>query len=114
MNRQAPAARNAVRSRDRHEPLAQATAMNAGHAPLAGLDAALGGSLAADRPPATPVGVGPVRIRHLGVAPSVHPEAYVAPTAVLSGQVASAPAAASCTARCWPPRAARCRSARGA
>ena len=26
-------------------------------------------------------------IRHLGVAPSVHPEAYVAPTAVLSGQV---------------------------
>ena len=26
-------------------------------------------------------------IRHLGMAPSVHPEAYVAPTAVLSGQV---------------------------
>ena len=28
-----------------------------------------------------------MRIRHLGMAPSVHPEAYVAPTAVLSGQV---------------------------
>ena len=26
-------------------------------------------------------------IRHLGMAPSVHPDAYVAPTAVLSGQV---------------------------
>jgi carbonic anhydrase/acetyltransferase-like protein (isoleucine patch superfamily) len=28
-----------------------------------------------------------VRIRHLGLAPSVHPEAYVRPTADLSGQV---------------------------
>jgi len=28
-----------------------------------------------------------VRIRHLGMTPLVHPEAYVAPTAVLSGQV---------------------------
>jgi carbonic anhydrase/acetyltransferase-like protein (isoleucine patch superfamily) len=28
-----------------------------------------------------------MRIRHLGKAPSVHPEAYVAPTAVLSGEV---------------------------
>jgi carbonic anhydrase/acetyltransferase-like protein (isoleucine patch superfamily) len=33
------------------------------------------------------VRAGPVLIRHLGMAPSVHPEAYVAPTAVLSGQV---------------------------
>src|SRR6201982_1005884 len=30
---------------------------------------------------------GQMRIRHLGMAPSVHPEAYVAPTAVLSGDV---------------------------
>ena len=28
-----------------------------------------------------------MRIRHLDMAPSVHPEAYVAPTAVLSGEV---------------------------
>jgi carbonic anhydrase/acetyltransferase-like protein (isoleucine patch superfamily) len=33
------------------------------------------------------VRAGPVLIRHLGMAPSVHPEAYVASTAVLSGQV---------------------------
>ena len=30
---------------------------------------------------------GQMRIRHLDMAPSVHPEAYVAPTAVLSGDV---------------------------
>src|SRR5258708_2958838 len=28
-----------------------------------------------------------MKIRHLDMAPSVHPEAYVAPTAVLSGEV---------------------------
>jgi carbonic anhydrase/acetyltransferase-like protein (isoleucine patch superfamily) len=28
-----------------------------------------------------------MKIRHLGMVPSVHPEAYVAPTAVLSGEV---------------------------
>ena len=38
-------------------------------------------------PPRAQVRAGPVLIRHLGMAPSVHPEAYVAPTAVLSGQV---------------------------
>jgi carbonic anhydrase/acetyltransferase-like protein (isoleucine patch superfamily) len=32
-----------------------------------------------------------MRIRHLDTAPSVHPEAYVAPTAVLSGQVSVGP-----------------------
>jgi carbonic anhydrase/acetyltransferase-like protein (isoleucine patch superfamily) len=32
-----------------------------------------------------------MRIRHLGMAPSVHPEAYVAPTAVLSGDVRVGP-----------------------
>ena len=38
-------------------------------------------------PPRAQVRAGPVLIRHLGMSPSVHPEAYVAPTAVLSGQV---------------------------
>jgi carbonic anhydrase/acetyltransferase-like protein (isoleucine patch superfamily) len=33
------------------------------------------------------VHIGLMRIRHLDMAPSVHPEAYVAPTAVLSGDV---------------------------
>ena len=32
-----------------------------------------------------------MRIRHLGTAPSVHPDAYVAPTAVLSGEVRVGP-----------------------
>jgi carbonic anhydrase/acetyltransferase-like protein (isoleucine patch superfamily) len=34
---------------------------------------------------------GQMRIRHLDMAPSVHPEAYVAPTAVLSGEVRVGP-----------------------
>jgi len=34
---------------------------------------------------------GQMRIQHLGMAPSVHPEAYVAPTAVLSGDVRVGP-----------------------
>jgi carbonic anhydrase/acetyltransferase-like protein (isoleucine patch superfamily) len=33
------------------------------------------------------VHIGLMRIRHLEMVPSVHPEAYVAPTAVLSGEV---------------------------
>ena len=33
------------------------------------------------------VHIGQMKIRHLDMAPSVHPEAYVAPTAVLSGEV---------------------------
>ena len=33
------------------------------------------------------VHIGLMRIRHLDMVPSVHPEAYVAPTAVLSGEV---------------------------
>ena len=32
-----------------------------------------------------------MRIQHLGKTPSVHPEAYVAPTAILSGQVSVGP-----------------------
>jgi acetyltransferase-like isoleucine patch superfamily enzyme len=45
------------------------------------------GTVAAGRPPGTGLYAGPVTIRHRGCAPSVHPDAYVAPTAVLSGQV---------------------------
>jgi carbonic anhydrase/acetyltransferase-like protein (isoleucine patch superfamily) len=45
------------------------------------------GTLAAGSPPDTGVHAGPVTIRHLGGAPWVHSDAYVAPTAVLSGQV---------------------------
>ena len=33
------------------------------------------------------VHIGQMKIRHLDMAPSVHPEAYVAPSAVLSGEV---------------------------
>jgi carbonic anhydrase/acetyltransferase-like protein (isoleucine patch superfamily) len=45
------------------------------------------GTTAAGRPPGTAVRPGPVTIRHRGCVPSIHPDAYVAPTAVLSGQV---------------------------
>ncbi len=88
MNRQSPAARKAVRSYDRHEPRTETTLMNASNATVAEL-ATAGGSLAGDSPPSAPVGMRPRRIRHLGMAPSVHPEAYVAPTAVLSGRVSA-------------------------
>ena len=39
---------------------------------------------------------GQMRIRHLGMALSVHPEAYVAPTAVLSGDVRVGPGRKGC------------------
>jgi carbonic anhydrase/acetyltransferase-like protein (isoleucine patch superfamily) len=45
------------------------------------------GDLAGDGAPSAALRRGPVRIRHLGMTPYIHPEAYVAPTAVLSGQV---------------------------
>jgi carbonic anhydrase/acetyltransferase-like protein (isoleucine patch superfamily) len=45
------------------------------------------GTTTAASPPGTRVRAGPVRIRHLGGTPWVHADAYVAPTAVLSGQV---------------------------
>ena len=45
------------------------------------------GSAAGDGAPGARARGGQVRIRHRGMAPSVHPGAYVAPTAVLSGQV---------------------------
>jgi carbonic anhydrase/acetyltransferase-like protein (isoleucine patch superfamily) len=45
------------------------------------------GTMAVGSPPGTAVRAGPMTIRHRGLAPSVHPDAYVAPTAVLAGQV---------------------------
>ena len=45
------------------------------------------GSAAGDTAPCARAGRSYMTIRHLGMAPSVHPDAYVAPTAVLSGQV---------------------------
>ena len=45
------------------------------------------GTIAADSPPGAQVRARPMTIRHRGFAPSVHPDAYVAPSAVLSGQV---------------------------
>ena len=45
------------------------------------------GSPAAANPPSAPVHTGPMTIRHLGREPSIHPQAYVAPSAVISGEV---------------------------
>jgi carbonic anhydrase/acetyltransferase-like protein (isoleucine patch superfamily) len=45
------------------------------------------GSAAGDNAPYTRARSKPMTIRHLGMVPSIHPDAYVAPTAVLSGQV---------------------------
>ena len=45
------------------------------------------GSPAAESPPSARVYSGPMTIRHLGREPSIHPQAYVAPSAVISGQV---------------------------
>jgi len=61
--------------------------MNATDTTMAELATAPAGTTAAASPPGTAVRAGPVQIRHLGGAPWVHPDAYVAPTAVLSGQV---------------------------
>jgi carbonic anhydrase/acetyltransferase-like protein (isoleucine patch superfamily) len=61
--------------------------MNATNVTVAELATAPTGTMAAGGPPGTAVSAGPVTIRHRGFAPSVHPDAYVAPTAVLSGQV---------------------------
>jgi carbonic anhydrase/acetyltransferase-like protein (isoleucine patch superfamily) len=61
--------------------------MNASDATLTELATAPRGGLADDIMGGAAAGGQPVRIQHLGVAPWVHPEAYVAPTAVLSGQV---------------------------
>ena len=45
------------------------------------------GSPAAGSPPSARVYSGPMTIRHLGREPSIHPQAYVAPSAVISGEV---------------------------
>jgi carbonic anhydrase/acetyltransferase-like protein (isoleucine patch superfamily) len=61
--------------------------MNASDATVTELATAQIASMAGDNAPSARVRIGQMRIRHLGWAPSIHPEAYVAPTAVLSGQV---------------------------
>ncbi|HEX6853985.1 MAG TPA: acyltransferase [Streptosporangiaceae bacterium] len=45
------------------------------------------GSAAGDNAPDARARSGHMTIRHLGMTPSIHPDAYVAPTAVVSGQV---------------------------
>ena len=61
--------------------------MNATDTTVTELATAPAGTMAVGSPPGTRMRAGPVRIRHLGGSPWVHPDAYVAPTAVLSGQV---------------------------
>ncbi|HEX7269447.1 MAG TPA: hypothetical protein VF256_18770, partial [Streptosporangiaceae bacterium] len=61
--------------------------MNASDATVTELVTAQTATMAGDNAPSARVRIGQMRIRHLGRAPSIHPEAYVAPTAVLSGQV---------------------------
>ena len=65
--------------------------MNASDAAVTELATTLGRSMAGDIAPSAAVRGGPVSIGHLGREPCVHPEAYVAPTAVLSGQVSGGP-----------------------
>ena len=60
--------------------------MNASDVAVAELTTAPG-DLAGESAPSARVRGGQVRIRHLGQEPCIHPDAYVAPTAVLSGQV---------------------------
>jgi hypothetical protein len=45
------------------------------------------GSAAGDNAPHARARSSHMTIRHLGMVPSIHPDAYVAPTAVVSGQV---------------------------
>jgi carbonic anhydrase/acetyltransferase-like protein (isoleucine patch superfamily) len=61
---------------------------------LAQMAAAHGGSMAGGDLSGARVRSGHIKMRHLGKVPSVHPKAYVAPTAVLSGEVSIG--AASC------------------
>ena len=61
--------------------------MNPTDATVAELATTQSGSTSGDGACGAAVRTGPVRIRHLGRSPWVHPDAYVAPTAVLSGQV---------------------------
>jgi hypothetical protein len=61
--------------------------MNPTDAAVAELATAPSASMAKFSLPSAQVRSGHMEIRHRGFAPSVHPDAYVAPTAVLSGQV---------------------------
>jgi carbonic anhydrase/acetyltransferase-like protein (isoleucine patch superfamily) len=63
------------------------TIVNATDTTVTELATAPTGTTTAGSPPGSRVRAGPVRIRHLGGTPWIHPDAYVAPTAVLSGQV---------------------------
>src|SRR5215475_15560203 len=65
----------------------EALSMNANDAMLTGLAVGRAGNMAGDGAPGARAHRGPATIRHLGMAPSIHPEAYVAPTAVVSGEV---------------------------
>jgi carbonic anhydrase/acetyltransferase-like protein (isoleucine patch superfamily) len=65
--------------------------MNATNTIVAELTTTSTGTTTDGSPPGTRAHAGPVRIRHLGGVPWVHPDAYVAPTAVLSGQVSVGP-----------------------
>jgi hypothetical protein len=65
--------------------------MTASDATLAERAAAPSRSVEGDGPPDAQMRAGPLTIRHLGREPCVHPDAYVAPTAVLSGQVSIGP-----------------------
>ena len=60
-------------------------------AAVAELATAPSASMAKVSLPSAQVRSGHIEIRHRGFAPSVHPGAYVAPTAVLSGQVSIGP-----------------------
>jgi carbonic anhydrase/acetyltransferase-like protein (isoleucine patch superfamily) len=61
--------------------------VNAIHATLAELASDPPGSPAAGRPSGARDRGAPMAVRHLGREPSIHPDAYVAPLAVISGQV---------------------------
>jgi carbonic anhydrase/acetyltransferase-like protein (isoleucine patch superfamily) len=65
--------------------------MNPTDATVAELATAPGASMAKVSLSSAQVRSGHIEIRHRGFAPSVHPDAYVAPTAVLSGQVSIGP-----------------------
>jgi carbonic anhydrase/acetyltransferase-like protein (isoleucine patch superfamily) len=65
--------------------------MNPTDATVAELATAPSASMAKVSLSSAQVRSGHIEIRHRGFAPSVHPDAYVAPTAVLSGQVSIGP-----------------------
>ena len=68
------------------------------------------GSAAGDDAPDARARSSHMTIRHLGMIPSIHPDAYVAPAAVVSGQVSIGAGSCIMLAGSWPPGAARFRS----